>query len=220
MACCGSKGSLVLGLIAGGAIALLGTQAFSQNKEKGKDAGGAPQMTPEMQAMMDKWAAYMTPGDAHMKMMKHVGKWSMKTRMRMDPNSDFQECTGGTSEITSIFGGRYLLEKVSAPPCGETMPMPFEGMNVIGYDNFQKKYVYTWCDNMGTGLMAGEGTASADGKTITYWAECPDFMTGKMKKCRSVMNMISDDEFRFEMYDTAPDGKEYKGFEGIYTRAK
>ena len=35
--------------------------------------------------------------------------------------------------------------------------MTFKGTGIEGYDNGKKKFVGTWMDNMGTGIMMSEG---------------------------------------------------------------
>lgn len=249
MSCCQRSGvtSLLLAAAAGGAFALIGSEVFSQSTKDLKDAGkqavkdakdaakhaadkakeamgggagagGQPEMSPEMMKMMQAWGEYMTPGEPHALLARQVGTWHMKSKMRMDPGAPFEE-SEGTTEIKSIMGGRYFLQHVSGPGMGGS-PVPFEGMNLMGYDNFKKKHFFCWIDNMGTGLFIGEGEASADGKTITYFAEGPDLVTGKTKKVRGVNRFTSDDAYSFEMYDWTPDGKEYLGFTSEYTRVK
>ena len=50
-----------------------------------------------------------------------------------------------------------------------------------GYDNHTRKYVSTWMDSMSTGIMVFEGTAGADGKTITQTADYDDPVQGPMQ---------------------------------------
>ena len=44
-------------------------------------------------------------------------------------------------------------------------------MAVEGYDNVKKKFLASWIDNMGTGIMNLEGTYDAATKSLTYHAE-------------------------------------------------
>ena len=98
--------------------------------------------------------------------------------------------------------------------------MPFEGMAVVGYDNMKKKFVSIWIDNMGTGLMASQGTYDESTRTVTYDVEGPDVMTGKYEKMRSLEKLISKDKWVTEMYTVMPDGKDFKTMEITYTRVK
>jgi hypothetical protein len=113
-------------------------------------------------------------------------------------------------------GGRYLVEKAE----GNFMDMPFSGMAIYGYDNALKKYLFTWIDNMGTGIMTGTGTSDDGGKTIHWTSRAIDPMTGKEQEYRSTMHQISPDQYHFEMFGPGMDGKEAKQMEITYTRKK
>lgn len=97
------------------------------------------------------------------------------------------------------------------------MGQPFNGIGVMGYDNHTKKYVSTWMDSMSTGIFFMEGTASADGKTITQKGQYDDPMEGRMK-LRGVTKVVDNNTEIFEMYSTGKKGKEIKMMEITYTR--
>ena len=99
------------------------------------------------------------------------------------------------------------------------MGSPFSGIGFAGYDNHTKKYVSTWMDSMGTAILFFEGTASADGKTITQEARYDDPIRGPMK-WRSVTRIVDDNNHMFEMYSTDTSGKEEKMMEITYTRKR
>ena len=164
----------LFGTCAALAGAVLLTAAFA-TQDKGKDAkakpasapaAGAPAVDPEM---MKKWMEFMTPGAEHKVLDGLVGKWTSQIKMWMDPAAPATESTG-TSEMELVMGGRYLHEHDK----GSFMGQPFEGMGVTGFDNLKKKYVGSWIDNMGTGIMRLEGSYDAAKKTINYASECPD----------------------------------------------
>jgi hypothetical protein len=98
------------------------------------------------------------------------------------------------------------------------MGSPFTGLGVCGYDNHTQKYVSTWMDTMGTAIMYFEGTASADGRTITQTSQYDDPVQGPMT-WRSVTHIVDDNTLEFEMYATGRSGKEEKMMEVTYTRA-
>ena len=84
-----------------------------------------------------------------------------------------------------------------------------------------KQYTYVWLDDMSTGMMLANGTADADGKTITLTGDESDPMTGQAhKKWRGVVKIESNDKNTYEMYSTGPDGKESKDMEIVYSRVK
>src|SRR4029079_1912155 len=104
-----------------------------------------------------------------------------------------------------IMGGRYLTTHYN----GNMMGMPFEGLGTIGFDNGTKMYNSTWIDNMGTGILTMQGTASADGKSIEFRGGGYDPMQGKMVPMRQVNTFMDDTHQKIEIYQTA-NGKETK----------
>ncbi len=50
-------------------------------------------------------------------------------------------------------------------PDGKMKDMTFKGMGIEDYDNVKKKFVGTWVDNMGTGIMMSEGRYDVATKT-------------------------------------------------------
>lgn len=181
----------------------------AKGKEKPKAA--AKMMDPkEMEEMMMKLAA---PGEEHEKLKKLAGNWDLVVKWTMDPSMPAQEAKS-SAVVTTLMDGRYCQEQAT----GEMMGRPFSGMGITGYDNILKKYVSVWIDNMGTGIMKSEGTAAKDGKTIIWWGESSDPMTGKTSKYRLVTTFTDDDHHTFEMFGKAPDGKEMKMMTIEYTR--
>jgi hypothetical protein len=174
-----------------------------------------PAMSPEEQAMMEKWNVYMTPGAEHKLLAQKAGSWTARVSMWMSPGAPPQ-VSDATSESRLIMGDRYLEDVVN----GTFNGMPFEGRGVTGFDNLKKKYVYVWVDNMGTGLMTGKGTYNPKRRSFTWLSEAPDLMTGKVKTVRGVDTLIDADNWKSEMYDKGPDGKEFKSMEIVYKRKK
>jgi hypothetical protein len=92
------------------------------------------------------------------------------------------------------------------------MGSPFTGIGFAGYDNHTKKFVSTWMDSMGTAVLFFEGTARANGKTITQESRYDDPIKGPMK-WRSVTKIVDDNTVVFEMYGTDRRGKKEKMME-------
>ena len=170
--------------------------------------------SPMDDAAMKAMMAYATPGAAQQAMQGRVGTWDAVVKSYMDPNNPTE--TKGTSTYTSLMDGRYLQETVE----GDFQGMPFHGMGIYGYDNVMKRYVNTWIDNMGTGIMMSCGTSTDGGNTINYSGKATDPITGKEQMYRSVMHNMTPDQSHFEMYGPGPDGKEMKLMEITYTRRK
>lgn len=195
------------------ATAVITTQVVSQDAKPG--AAQPPAMSPEEQAMMQKWMEYSTPNDHHKILAQKVGNWNTTVKMWMSPDAPPGE-SKGTSTFEMALGGRYLMDHSS----GETPMGPFEGMGVTGYDNLKKKYVVGWIDNMGTGVLGAEGDYDAKTKTFTYLGESPDVESGKYVKSRTTEKWVSADKWVMESYVPGKDGKEYKCMEITYERAK
>ena len=166
----------------------------------------------DMDAQMKAWTAYMTPGNEHKQMEKSVGDWKVVTKMWMDPSQP-PTTTEARAKNEMIMGGRYLMGSYK----GEMMGMPFEGYSMTGYDNAAKKYVSTWVDNMGTGIMYLEGKWRDDIKGIEFRGNAVDPMTGKDMKVREVLMFKDDKTQMMEMY-MEDKGKEMKTMELTMTK--
>jgi hypothetical protein len=161
-----------------------------------------PKMSPEQQAMMEKMTKAATPGPQHEMLKKMAGEWNAKVTSQMDPSQP-AEVSQSISTLTMLMDGRYCQEVAS----GTMMGQPFSGMGVTGYDNVLGKFVSTWIDNAGTGIMTSQGTLDASGKVITWIGTMSDPMTGKVSHSRMVTTFADNDHHTFEMYGTPPGGK-------------
>jgi len=168
----------------------------------------------DMQEMMEVYKKLGTPGDPHKLLARMAGRWDAKVKSWMEPDKPPME-SDGTSDDKMVLGGRFLQQDFT----GDMMGAPFTGIGFCGYDNHTKKYVSTWMDSMGTAIMYFEGTAGADGKTITQRSSYDDPFKGPMK-WRTVTRFLDDDTHVFEMYSSDMSGKEEKMLEITYTRRK
>jgi len=171
----------------------------------------------EMMAMMMEMAK---PGEHHKRMQGLVGTWSYTSKWWMNPESPPSE-SSGTSVTRSVMDGRYLISdhtgKMQMPGSdGKMMDMEFKGMAVEGYDNAKKKFVASWIDNMGTGIMSLEGTYDPATKTLTYYAEYEP-MPGMKTKIREVVTRRDNDHRTLEFFEDRG-GKEVKTMQIDYTR--
>lgn len=174
----------------------------------------AQEQTPAEDPAMKAYMAAATPGAPHKAMQNLVGTWNTTVKSYMSPAAPTE--TKGKSTYTSVLDGRFVTEHAQ----GNFQGMEFHGYGTFGYDNVLKKYVGTWVDNMGTGIMASTGTSDDGGTTIHWEGTASDAVTGKEQTYHSVMKMINKDEYHFEMSGPGPDGKEMKMMEITYTRAK
>jgi hypothetical protein len=160
-----------------------------------------------MNEMMEVYKKLATPGAPHRLLAKWAGSWTTRTRAFTGKDEPSVESTG-TCEQKMLFDGRYLQQAYT----GEMMGSPFTGINLIGYDNHTGKYVSTWIDSMSTGIYCFEGSASADGKTITQECSYDDPIRGPLV-WRSVTKIVDDETLAYEMYITPREGKEEKAME-------
>jgi hypothetical protein len=165
-------------------------------------AAFAADPTAEQKEMMEKMTKAATPGPQHVMLAKMAGEWTATVKFQMDPSQPWQESVG-TSVVTAVMDGRYIQESNTSTMMGA----PFSGMGITGYDNVLGKYVSTWIDNMGTGIMTSTGTADASGKTITWSGVMSDPVTGKPTKERMVTTVIDDNHHTFDMYTVPPGAK-------------
>jgi hypothetical protein len=198
----------------------LALPSFAQDSSTAKPAGGKPDEG-QMMAMMMEMAK---PGENHKLMEDSIGQWSYKTKFWMSPDPSVPPGeSGGTAITKSIMGGRYFQTdhtgKFEMPGAdGKMMAMEFKGMSIDGYDNAKKKYVSSWVDNMGTGIMRSEGTYDASAKTITYVSEYEP-VPGMSTKVREVLKLEDKDHHTMTFFEDRG-GKEVKTMEIAYSRQK
>jgi uncharacterized protein DUF1579 len=183
------------------------TPAHAGKKKAAPDA--------EMQANMAKVKEMGTPGPEHAVLNPLEGNWNVTSSHWMKPGAKVQKSTGSSS-MAWVMGGRFLKQDYK----GDMMGQPFEGQGYFGYDKVKKEYVSVWMDNMSTGLFEGSGSYDAATKTVTQSGtfSCP--VAGPNRWFEWKWQIVSKDKNIFSMYMKDPAGKEFKGMEIIYTRAK
>ena len=186
-------------------LCLVVTASFVMAKEKKQQ-----QMDP--QAMMEAYQKLATPGEPHKQLTSLAGSWTTQTKEWMEPGKPPTESTGSV-EMKVLLDGRFLQQEFS----GNMMGQPYSGIGTTGYDNLRKRYVSMWMDTMGTGIFMMEGTASADGRTITLRGQHAELGGGKMTH-RAVWKIVDNNNQTFDMYGTHDGGKEMKMMEITYTR--
>jgi hypothetical protein len=189
-------------------------RAGDEPKKDMKSGEQKGQMSDEMAAMMK----YAEPDEHHDMLKPLAGKWTFTIRHRMDKDSPWNEATG-TSVNEWILGGRYLRQQVESPYEEEgTAGGVFRGLGFYGYDRQHQKFISLWMDNMGTRWVTADGKCDPSGKVFTFQGEFED-ATGNVKKYRSVMRIIGDDQYGSEEYLVGPGGEETKVMEIKYSRS-
>ena len=196
-----------LGMFAGAAVSalLIVAVGIAAQEKKPQDAG-AP--SPET-------LAAMMPGPMHAHLKPLAGTWDLTLKFRMTADEEWQVNTY-TGQRKLTMDGRFLEETVT----GDWQGMKFEGHGIIGHDNLRGEFQQIWYDNLGTGMMVGNGKADATGKMITFEGNCSDPMSGEKNKWfKSVLKRVSDTENVFEMYaKDAKGGREFVTMEITYKK--
>jgi hypothetical protein len=174
-----------------------------------------PNLTPEQAKQMEAWMAAAKPGKEHEAMKRMEGTFDVEVEIVEQPGAT-PEKSKGTQKSATIMGGRYL----QADYTGEAMGQTFHGVSLSGYDNLKKKHFSAWIDDMGTGILIAEGTASPDGKVITLRGQHVD-PAGRQRNYRWVTTIESDDRYTFDWFDSDANGaNEFRMLHNTYTRAK
>jgi len=178
----------------------------------------------DMQKMMQQMMDLSKLNENHKLLASLDGTWNYTVKMWMspDPTSKPQE-SKGVAVRKSIMDGRFsemdVTGKMQMPGAGGKMQeMTFKGHGMEGYDNVKKKFVGTWMDNMGTGIMMAEGDYDPASKTFNYTGEF-EMMPGMKQKIREVVKLTDKDHMILEWYENHG-GQEAKTMEINYTRKK
>ena len=177
-----------------------------------------------MQAMMQQMMELSKLNENHKLLGDLAGTWSYTVKMWMNPDPSAKpEEYKGTAVRKPMMDGRFYVLDVSGKmempgPDGKKKEMTFKGMSLEGYDNVKKKFINTWIDNMGTGIMMSEGSYDPATKTFTYTGEV-EAIPGMKQKIREVIKVTDKEHHLLEWYEDRG-GKEAKTMEIAYTRAK
>jgi Protein of unknown function (DUF1579) len=210
---------------------LIATPSFAQTKST-SPAGVSSQSAAQLaapgaqanpQEMMKQMMDLAKLNENHKLLADLDGNWTytIKFWMNPDPNAKPEE-SKGTAVRKSIMNGRYstldVTGKMEMPgPDGKKKEMTFVGHGIEGYDNVKKKFVGSWIDNMGTGIMFSEGTYDPTTKTFTYTSEV-EAVPGMKQQIREVIKVTDKDHHALEWYEDRG-GNEVKTMEINYTRA-
>lgn len=193
------------------------SEAPAAKAEAPKAAAKAPAKPamPTQEQMMEAWMKAATPGEPHKKLEAMAGTWEAKSKAWMDPTKPPEETTG-TMEMKSVLGGRFLEQRYE----GTMMGHPFSGIGYVGYDNYKKRYTSMWIDSSATSIMTMLGAPDPKGTTVVYTGTVDDVVMKKQVKVKAIEKTIDADNFTYEMWGPAPDGKMVKWIEIHYTRKK
>ena len=175
----------------------------------------AQDTTSNQQKAMEAYMKLMGPNENHAFLKNFVGEWNIQSTAWMQPGAP-STTSQSTSNAELILGGRFVMMKFQGTMFGQ----PFEGIQIIGYDNLQKKYNTFWIDNSSTGFYLMSGMCDQTGSVLNEAGVWSDPMTGGDMKVRDVTRLVGPDEYTYELYMTGPDGKEFKTLENRVSRKK
>jgi hypothetical protein len=161
------------------------------------------------------WLEYMSPGPMHQLLAKYTGTWNQEISVWMNEGAAPQKMTI-TSTNSMILGGRYL-ERKQAGDMGGT---PYEGVEIIAYDNAAQKFISTSYDNLGTSMLRMKGQWDMPTRTITFNGEMTDPVKKAVVKIRSVMKFVDADHILIQQYDKKGDEPEKRSSEIKLSRKK
>ncbi len=204
-----------IAVVAVGVCALATTHVLSQDTG-GKPPEGMPAMSAEDMAHMQEYMKLMQPGEAHKQLKKIVGTWDTVTSVWMGGPGAPPMTSQGTSTFKSVLGGNWIMEEHA----GSMMGMPYNGVGMMGYDNYKNLYVGTWFSNMGTEMLQMAGARHPETGVMTMYGTMDEPQLGVHgRTVKYVTTPKGDDFFTFAIIDLHA-GDDYKVIEIKYTRRK
>lgn len=189
----------------GAAPAALGAPPHQEN--------GAPKK-PTMSSAQQKMMAMAEPGEAHKALELLPGDWEGEVKVWFAPGKPPMTMKE-TKKREPLFDKRFVMERMDAASAmGE-----FHALEIFGYNNSEKRYEAFYIDNGGTAMSTLTGSFDADTKTFTFSGNETD-MSGKKVKTKATLDCSNKDKQILTGYKPGRDGKEFKAFEGTFTRKK
>jgi hypothetical protein len=209
-------------IVAALSAALLIAPTFAEEPKTNESAAASPAGQMNDAEMMKQMMELAKLNENHKLLAELAGTWKYEVKMWMAPDAP-PMMSKGTAVRKPIMDGRYFVVNVTGnmkmPGAdGKMKDFEFKGMSIEGYDNVQKKFVGTWADNMGTGIIMSTGTYDPATKSFTYNSEM-EMMPGMKTKVREVVKVVDADHHNFEWYEDRG-GQEVKTMEINYTRKK
>lgn len=133
----------------------------------------------------------------------------------MDPSQP-PAYSSASQKISMGINGLYQMTDFT----GNMMGQALIGHATMGFDKMKKKFVLSWIDNMGSGIVHMEGLYNDATKTLNLAGTQSD--PGQQKETAMREEIIFDlpNSFTMHMYGTGFDGKEAKFMEGTFKRKK
>ena len=184
----------------------------SKSKPKARPKKRPAPKAPSQEEMMALWQKAATPAEGHRRLAPMAGSFRTKSTFTMTLGAPAQT-SEGSSEHRLVLGGRYLEQRYT----GSSMGMPFEGIGYTGYDNVQKRYVGSWMDSFGTGIMNSVGVGRPKDDEMKFESELIE-PSGNKVRFESIVRIQDQDRHSYEMWTWAPNGKRFRTMLVEYTR--
>lgn len=171
------------------------------------------QPSAEQQKAME---AYMKMGavtENHEFLKKYAGNWDCQVKGWMAPGQP-PTVSRGSFHGEMILDGRFLKMDFK----GEMFGQPFTGLQIVGFDNMQQKYITLWIDNSSTFFFTTIGTRQDS--VISESGLWPDPLTGAQAPVKARTTWINADEYLYEQFMVMPDKSEFKSMEMRCQRRK
>jgi hypothetical protein len=173
-------------------------------------AGAQPD---ELQKHLDEAKKASAPGPKHASLMSRAGSYTVKTQFWMDAAKTGQPMEStGEATLKAALDGRFLAHEET----GSILNSPVSSFKYWGYNTAAGKHEAMWSYTGSTAMMQMSGTASDDGKTVTYSAG----YSGSSEKFDVVWREGTADTFTIELIGVNPDGSKGPTMVSTYTRKK
>jgi len=196
---------------AAAALLLTGLGACATPEPRAPEVPSAAEAAALMQAM----GVAAAPGPEHKIIASWAGDWSVRLRMRMGPDAPWQESIG-TATFTSLLDGRFLAQKLSCTMKIGEVEMPYESLEIFGFNNATQEYEAWWFDAMSTTAMYTRGT-EVNG-VIELRGTIKDLSSPDGRPALFTHRSVDENHFFGEGFDTIPPGGLVKVIELEYTR--
>ena len=194
-------------------LVFLSVSVFAQEKKVApKKSGPTPESVKPVVKSEKEISAAASPGQMHEIIIKLSGDWSTDETFKSGPGAQPEKSTG-KSNNEMIMQNRFLrIRHHSMTPMGE-----FEGEGLMGYDNLQNTFQFTWIDNMSTGMMNMKGSYDSKTNSITLTGTGMNPQTGLPEKVKQIFKFADDGTIVLEIYGTK-NNAEYVSARIVYTR--
>lgn len=163
-------------------------------------------------AQDEKKCEFPKPGPEHAQLQQLTGTWDAAIKAFMEPGKPSVEFKG-VETVTALGAYSVVVDHRS------DMMGSYLGHGVRTFDPVKKKFVSTWSQSMGGGVMVFEGAYDDATKTYTLFADGPG-CDGKPAKWKGVHAIQDASRNVFTLSVASPDGKDFVCMEITYTKRK